>query len=285
MLNEQNESTMIAVQTEQFERPPAVGDYFDTASNSTLSEALTLFKSHGLADLDKANLMDRVDSKFMLPISMLPKILGQIHQSYSVLEIAGNRVSTYQNEYLDTPDMRLYKDHHNGRLNRYKVRHRHYIDTDTHFIEVKFKNNKKRTIKTREKLFPKDNSLDTVMPFIKSQTRDKYDDLHVIQRGGYQRIALANEQQAERLTLDFNLWYLSTDGTKRVELPGFFIAELKQQKISKHSPFYQLMSTNNISPTAFSKYCIGCSLLKGNTLKANRFKPTLSRLAHLNKNA
>ncbi|MBU2882740.1 polyphosphate polymerase domain-containing protein [Psychrosphaera sp. B3R10] len=273
---------MIAVQTEQIDNTPAAPKYSDPQRNSGLSRALTLFKSHGLADLDKANLMDRVDSKFMLPISMLPKILGQIHQSYSVLEIAGKRVSTYQNEYLDTPDMRLYKDHHNGRLNRYKVRHRHYVDTDTHFIEVKFKNNKKRTIKTREKLFPKDQGFDAVMPFIKSQTRDKYNDLEIIQRGGYQRIALANEQQAERLTLDFNLWYLSTDGTKRVELPGFFIAELKQQKISKHSPFYQLMSSNNIAPTSFSKYCIGCSLLKGSTLKANRFKPTLSRLACLN---
>ncbi|MDC2889627.1 hypothetical protein [Psychrosphaera algicola] len=62
-----------------------------------------------------------------------------------------------------------------------------------------------------------------MMPFIKSQTRDKYNDLEIIQRGGYQRIALANEQQAERLTLDFNLWYLSTDGTKRVELAGFLL--------------------------------------------------------------
>lgn len=68
--------------------------------------------------------------------------------------------------------MTFYHDHHNGKLNRFKIRQREYMDTKTSFLEVKFKNNQRRT-----------------------------------QHSGYQQIAIANEKTAERLTIDFNLWY------------------------------------------------------------------------------
>ena len=107
--------------------------------------------------------------------------------------------------------------------------------------------------------------------------------LDVRQQGGYKRIALANEAQAERLTLDFDLWYQDRRGCNNVKLPEFFIAELKQNKKSKQSPFYQLMSANNIFPISFSKYCIGCALLYKSSVKSNRFKPILSQLEKLNR--
>ncbi|WP_337944151.1 MULTISPECIES: VTC domain-containing protein [unclassified Pseudoalteromonas] len=68
-----------------------------------------------------------------------------------------------------------------------------------------------------------------------------------------------------------------------VTAPGFFIAELKQSKKTKRSPFYKLMSKHHISPASFSKYCIGCALLYPERLKVNRFKPVLARLKHLNR--
>ncbi|MCI2285819.1 polyphosphate polymerase domain-containing protein [Colwellia sp. MSW7] len=254
----------------------------------SINDALRLFTSYGLSDLKNANLMNRVDSKFVLPITFLPDLLLQLKQYYSVLEINNNRISSYHNQYFDTPDMSLYQDHHNGKLNRYKVRRRRYIDTDTEFLEVKLKNNKKRTIKNRMKLTGEETEYARCVNFINEQIQVDIDDLDlsnldINQQGGYQRIALANEAQAERLTLDFDLWYENRRGNNKVKLPGFFIAELKQQKISKRSPFYQLMSANNIFPTTFSKYCIGCALLYKSSIKSNRFKPILSRIKHFNR--
>lgn len=254
----------------------------------SIKSALLLFNSHGLNDLNNANLMNRVDSKFVLPITFLPEILLQLKNYYSVLEINNNRISHYHNQYFDTPSLDLYHNHHNGRLNRYKVRHRHYVDTDTEFLEVKFKNNKKRTIKSRIKLTGEEAEHTRCATFINEQMQTNtkglnLNTLDVIQQGGYQRIALANEAQAERLTLDFDLWYENRRGNNRIKLPGFFIAELKQQKISKRSPFYQLMSANNIFPTSFSKYCIGCALLYKASIKTNRFKPILSRIEQFNR--
>lgn len=108
-----------------------------------------------------------------------------------------------------------------------------------------------------------------------------YADLVLSQQGGYQRIALANEASAERLTLDLNLWYQGNENSEKLNFPDFFIAELKQHKRSKHSPFFQLMSKTNNVPVAFSKYCIGCALLKKGLIKTNQFKPILKQIEKL----
>jgi hypothetical protein len=248
----------------------------------SLNKALELFEGYGLNDLDKANLMNRVDSKFILPISFLPELLNQLKNHYRVLDINNQRCFTYSNQYYDTPTMDFYHAHHNGKLNRYKVRKRRYVDTDTEFLEVKLKNNKKRTIKTRIKLNGTANDSTDCKSFIDQQMRSYGKNINVTQQSGYRRIALANEEKAERLTLDFDLWYKNQEGSNEVKLPKFFIAELKQIKKSKHSPFYQLMSKNNKFPTSFSKYCIGCALLNRTSIKSNRFKSMLSHLDKLN---
>lgn len=270
--------------TTPFECGNSWSEQTTSVNEKLLAQVLTEFNCHGLDDLDNAKLMNRVDSKFILPISFLPNLLLQLKGFYSVLEINDRRTSNYHNQYFDTQNMALYRDHHNGKLNRYKVRRRHYLDTNTAFLEVKLKNNQKRTIKTRIKLSGQADEYALCAQFIQEQMGATSNNLDISQQSGYQRIALANEAQAERLTLDFDLWYQNRRGNNKVALPGFFIAELKQAKKSKQSPFYQIMSANNIFPSAFSKYCIGCALLYHSSLKTNRFKPILAQLENFNQN-
>ncbi|MCF4007875.1 polyphosphate polymerase domain-containing protein [Rheinheimera sp. UJ63] len=258
-------------QTPQLNKPQPVSQ-----ANPALMQALMLFRSHQLSDLDKATLMDRVDVKFMLPSAFLPSLLTQLQQHYSVLEIGGQRVSRYYNRYLDTAHFDFYYSHHNGKLNRFKVRQRSYLDTHSHFLEVKFKNNKKRTIKSRIPCADLLENQDITHAFMAKHMQTPLSSLQISQVSGYQRIALANEASAERLTLDFNLWFQADKTSQPLSLPQFFIAELKQFKRSKLSPFYQLMAKNHIYPVSFSKYCIGCALLYPNQLKTNAFKPTLT---------
>lgn len=263
---------------------PAV-DYLhgkQCTSLDSIDKLLTLFEPYQLHDLKNANLMNRVDSKFMLPMSFLPALLWQLTDHYRVLKIDGKRCFSYHNQYYDTPNLDLYHAHHNGKLNRYKVRKRCYVDTATEFLEVKLKNNQKRTIKTRIELSNDGNNYAHCTQFIQQEMKGANHNLDVAQQSGYQRITLANEEKAERLTLDFNLWYKNKRGNNEVKLPGFFIAELKQSKKSKHSPFYQLMSKHHIFPTSFSKYCIGCALLYPEVIKVNRFKSVLRRIKQLN---
>ena len=247
-----------------------------------IEQQLLNFDSHGLADLHHANLQNRIDSKFILPLSLLPELLEETRPYYSVLQINGQRTSNYYNQYFDTQSMSFYNDHHNGKLNRYKVRKRTYLDTDTQFLEVKFKNNQKRTLKNRLRCDERAKANGDYQSFIQHHIGLDFDDLSESQHGGYRRIALANEAIPERLTLDFDLWYQSASGGKRIELNGFFIAELKQRKRSKSSPFFQLMSARNFFPVSFSKYCIGCALIFPHDIKYNRFKRTLMKLGSLN---
>lgn len=256
-------------------------DFAGTKLMNSIEPVLSQFDAHTLADLDKATLMERVDVKFLLPIEVLPELLEQLRSHYSVLEIDNKRVSRYYNQYFDTPSMRFYRHHHNGKLNRYKVRQRTYLDTDTQFLEVKFKNNQKRTYKSRILCDQSAPHQQQYNDFVRAKMGQDFSELSLSQTSGYRRIALANEQSAERLTLDFDLWFESSDAHSKHTLSGFFIAELKQKKRAKQSAFYQLMSQNNIFPSAFSKYCIGCALLYSDTLKTNRFKFILNQIHQL----
>lgn len=281
--NKNNNETHIEIITQQKKKVIA-NEESDNHSSLLLKNILTQFDSYKLTDLKNANLMNRVDSKFLLPISFLPELLKQMKAHYRVLDIDGKRSFTYENKYFDTPFLDLYHAHHNGKLNRYKVRSRCYVDTETEYLEVKLKNNHKRTIKTRIKLNGSNNQYKQCNEFINSQMSGQITQLEVTQQSGYKRIALANEEKAERLTIDFDLWYSTRRGTNKVKLPNFFIAELKQSKKSKRSPFYQLMSKNYIHPVSFSKYCIGCALLYKASIKTNRFKPILTKLETYNRN-
>ena len=60
-------------------------------------------------------------------------ILENISSEYFCLEIEGKRSFTYQTEYFDTIDNLLFKNHQNGKLNRYKIRFRDYIESKNIF--------------------------------------------------------------------------------------------------------------------------------------------------------
>jgi len=257
-------------------------------SSANYMKILQSYSGHALTDLNSAQLMDRVDTKFLLPIRLLPTLLEELVSDYTVLEIEGERLFTYHNTYFDTPNHDFYRMHHQGKLNRYKVRHRYYVNTRTGYLEVKFKNNKGRTIKSRIKSIAPNLNQSEASKFLASKLMnsahsDEFNhaltQLQSTQFGSYQRIALANEASSERVTLDLNLDFepRGNQPGSRVGLPDMFIAELKQARHNIHAPFSRLMTKLGIRASKFSKYCIGCSLVTP-TLKANRFKPQLLAL-------
>ena len=117
-----------------------------------INDAVHRFTSHNLQQQDDASLMDRVDTKYLLPVPLMLDGFSRLDQDYTVLEIDSQRLFTYQNTYFDSENLNYYLLHHNGKLNRHKVRYRRYLETDTEFFEIKFKTNKSRTIKQRELL-------------------------------------------------------------------------------------------------------------------------------------
>lgn len=248
---------------------------------SSIHNILWEYDSHGLADLNKASLMNRVDTKFVVPVECLQEMLLRLQDHFSILEIADKRCFHYHSVYYDTPDYLFYNMHRTGRKNRFKVRVRNYLDSQISFLEVKFKNNKGRTEKNRIKLREEVGAnLIAHENFLQELQVPNIARLVPALENQYHRIALASEQRAERLTIDLNItnqplpaWH------EPLPQKDFAVLELKQERVDRSSPFFAVAKDLRLRPGGFSKYCMGLALAGYlDSVKYNRFKPIIHRL-------
>lgn len=245
-----------------------------------IQEEIANFDAISLAEMDKVKLMDRVDVKYLIPLSLLPQLLKEAKEHYRVVEINNERICTYETQYFDVDEkLTLYRTHHAGVLNRYKVRSRHYVGSDLQFFEVKFKNNKGRTQKKRIRT----NSFDEpTLATAEKAFLTKTSPLNPSELVGvlwviYKRITLVSNYNLERLTLDLSLTF--RQGENQKEFPKLVIAEVKQEKMGS-SNFVDLMKKYHIQEGAISKYCFGIiSLYKH--IKYNKFKPHLLKVTKI----
>mgnify|MGYP001555163667 FL=1 len=282
-----NNHSAIKYKKEHYINAQVHSNYSNNEDNNNLiariKKSIYLYEKFDLESInDSAKLMNRIDTKYLLTSSDLPKLLNVLRDHYKVLEIDNNSIFTYKNRYLDTEDFEFFRKHHNGKQNRYKVRYRHYVDSGTEFLEVKFKNNKRRTIKNRIEISNKKHDLNIQEEFLTGQLSAELENLQICQHSEYKRVSLVSVDGKERLTLDFDLKYKSPFCDKNaVNLENLCIAELKQPGKSHFSVFENLMRRLSIQPTSFSKYCIGCCSLYPDHLKQNRFKPVLNIIKKL----
>lgn len=232
-----------------------------------------------LDEMESVALLKRVEVKYVLPRTVLPAILDRLRTNYNVLEVAGNRLNRYRTLYFDTDDFAMYRRHHMGAADRFKVRSRTYVDSESSFLEVKHKTNKKRVIKRRIQTPKLVATLDkNAAGFVDSTCPYHAEVMQPRLWNSYQRITLVNTEYKERVTLDIDL-HFGWSG-RDVGLPRVVVAEVKQERFSQASDFIRLMHQYHIRSTGFSKYCIGASLLYPQ-LKQNRFKKKHRLLAKL----
>ena len=231
--------------------------------------------------MDGVKLLNRMDTKFLTDYDTLISVSEEVSNDYKVLEIAGNRLSRYETLYYDTEDLYFYTQHHRGKTNRYKFRKRTYVESDLSFMEVKFKNNKKRTIKNRVMIDEAEYELGSSnRDYIKSVAQlDK--ELVPILMNTFSRITLVNERLPERLTIDLGLAF--GEGVEEKKLNKVVIIEAKQEKASRLSPFIIALKKRLVRPCSFSKYCIGIALTTEG-VKKNRFKPILRNVNKIENN-
>jgi hypothetical protein len=243
---------------------------------STWNEILEEFTPISLEEMDAVKLMNRMDTKFSFPLVQLPALLERLKADYKVLSIEGKRISNYVSKYVDTPDLQFFKHHHSGKVNRCKVRFRTYTESSQTYFEVKFKNNKQRTLKSRIRVELESSEI-TEKCLALLGNYIPTDNLELVPsiRIDYDRITLVNKIHQERVTLDLNLTFFRGDATKT--FPQLVIAEVKRDKLAHRSPFLVLMKEKHIRPGSLSKYCFGLAQLE-TSLKQNNFKPRISSL-------
>ena len=223
-----------------------------------IDEILQSYKPITLEEIDTINLMDRIDTKFIVPISVLYELL-EVVSDYYVLEINGFRNSLYDTTYFDTINYDMFMDHAYDIENRQKIRVRKYLCNDLKFLEIKTKVDEGRTLKKRIKVKHKGLKRKKNQEFIKEHS--KYD-LSVLQkslRTKFERFTLVNPEKTERITIDTSLHFINKKMNKEVYVEDVAILELKRNK-KQDSRIKAFLDEHDIKSIGFSKYCFGMCL-------------------------
>lgn len=243
------------------------------------------FAPISLDEMSSVKLMNRIDTKFVMPLSLLPELLHMAQSDYFVQEVCGKRTGDYDTTYYDTESLDMYIRHHDRQLVRQKIRVRTYVESRLYFLEVKRKNNKGRTKKKRIALPGTNLAPDmlgqgrevwSVEDFIAAKSRYRYEDISPRLRTTFTRITLVNRAKTERLTIDMCLGFTNLRTGAHADMPQLAIVELKRDG-NAPSPMTGIMLTLRIHPLKISKYCIGTALTTPD-IKQNRFKAKIRKL-------
>ncbi len=249
---------------------------------STLEELIARFDPISLAEMDGVKLLSRTDTKFAFRESDLATYLEALMPEYRLLEVNGARGVGYRSLYFDTSDLKHFLDHHNGRVFRSKTRFREYLGSGLTFLEVKRKTGRGATDKVRRREATIPETLTAVQQAFVIQASGCADPMLPVLWNHFTRLTLVHRTRPERLTIDRGLRFTTPD--RSADLNGICVAELKESKADRGSPFAALMRASGNRPSGMSKYCVGMLLL-GLAPKRNAFKPVLLRLEHLRRAA
>ena len=237
------------------------------------------FDKTTLAEMNSVSLMKRVDTKFILKESQLLEVLSKLYDDYKILEIDQERLMKYSTLYFDSENKKCFKDHHNGKLNRYKIRMRKYLVSDICFLEIKKKNNLGITNKIRRQIKDFETNLTSESKDFITKSNINNLLLEPSLYNNFSRMTLVNKNESERITIDVDLSF--SFGTDEKKFDKLVVVEIKQEGKRLNTTINRVLKSMSILPTNFSKYCIGISNIIDD-IKSNRFKEINLKINKLN---
>lgn len=250
-------------------------------TRNNIDQLLGEFQSASLADLEMLSLLDRYDTKYIVPVSLLGVVLERLLENYLILEIDGKREFEYFNQYFDTASYMFYTAHHNGKTNRIKIRYRNYKDSGMAFLEIKRKINNE-TKKERIKYSDSSYDFDSIAKdFINKTDEVNANELMPKLQVSYRRITLLNPITQDKITIDSNLYFKNT--VHDYSLNDVALIEVKTKKQSQLAYPIKLLKGMLIRHTNVSKYCLGLVLTRSN-VKYNRFKQNILTINNIIRN-
>ena len=237
------------------------------------------FDKTTLAEMNSVSLMKRVDTKFILKESQLLEVLSKLYDDYKILEIDQERLMKYSTLYFDSENKKCFKDHHNGKLNRYKIRMRKYLVSDICFLEIKKKNNLGITNKIRRQIKDFETNLTSESKDFITKSNINNLLLEPSLYNNFSRMTLVNKNESERITIDVDLSF--SFGSDEKKFDKLVVVEIKQEGKRLNTTINRALKSMSILPTNFSKYCVGISNIVDN-IKSNRFKEINLKINKLN---
>ncbi|MBE1533537.1 polyphosphate polymerase domain-containing protein [Actinomadura algeriensis] len=228
--------------------------------------------------MDRAELQTRVDRKYLVPSELCDVMLPRLAGEYAALEIDGRRAFRYSSTYFDTPNLLTFRQHRQGRRQRYKMRTRTYLDSGECMFEVKLSGARNATDKRR---LPYDaarrRTLDgTARAFLQDVLLSAYRTnppaaLVTSATTDYRRSTLVQLSGSGRVTLDASL--TCTDGVVTIAAdPGTVLIESKSE--GGDAPVDRILRDHGVRPAKISKYCVAVAVLYPG-VPANPWRPAL----------
>lgn len=201
----------------------------------------------GLEAIDDVALMDRFDSKYVVPVAWLEDLVHDLGE-HSVLSIQNQVATVYNNLYFDTPDGRCLDAHTRGKNVRHKVRIRQYANTNVTFLEVKLRDVHGKTFKHRIVRQGTWNAPLTIeeLDFLRQHVPNAEDFVPALQ-SSFERFTLIHVGQGERITFDHELQFKVPDGARSGDLPWvkptphLAVVEWKQSKVNHQGELMQAL--------------------------------------------
>ncbi len=255
----------------------------NTPYSSTLLTFLETFSEISLEETNKsASMLKRIDNKYVVDQKQLRSVLQKLKPNFSILTIDGRHIFSYESCYFDD-DGRCFKEHQQGRRQRFKVRTRRYVESDMAFFEVKMKGKRGETDKSRQACdhfysFEMNSGEQQMIADLYERTYGKVfhyrlaPALHV----SYRRLTLVSVSGNERITIDLNLHFETPSGKDVFIGDDFVIVETKTVD-GRGKADWALKRQHIRSVSGCSKYCIGMALT-GEVSTYNPFRPIV-RLA------
>lgn len=241
-----------------------------------------------LSEMNAVKLLNRTDTKFVTSTEKLRQLLALAQHDYRILVADGKRISPYYTVYFDTADLNMFRRHQTGHADRQKLRIRSYVTSQLSFLEVKTKNNHKRTHKKRMNISGFDpvdprhdidfqtqppSGIEPCTDFLHDNLGYSPNSLVEQIENRFNRITLVNRGLTERLTIDTDLRFHNIATGRDFAFANTAIIELKRDG-NVPSPILAMLRQLRIKPMGFSKYCIG-TILTNPHVRYNRFKPRL----------
>ncbi|NIZ92280.1 polyphosphate polymerase domain-containing protein [Kineosporiaceae bacterium B12] len=217
----------------------------------------------GLAELvEEAELLTRVDRKYVIDAGTLESLLADVPSGTRVLEIGGRRDFAYVSTYLDTPDLLSFHSSGRSRRRRWKVRERTYQDTGGNWLEVKTTGPRSQTVKQRlaHPGAVRDGLSSDGVAFVSGIIGDSpARSLHPVLVTSYRRTTLLLPTSGTRVTVDVDLGWTSLQTGRDLERGRLAVVETKTG--STPSPVDRLLWAHGHRPVRISKYGAGMAAL------------------------
>ena len=255
-----------------------------------LKTALNSLAPISLTEIQGAELMSRLDQKYLIHREWVPQLVNATKDEYRILEVDGTRQTEYRNRFIETASQSSFHEHTRGRNIRFKARIRQYGSNLRSFLEVKEKTVHGRTVKNR---IERDATAGIERPLTLEESKFlsshyKYRDPELSEVTCYfNRLTLVSNDQAERITIDSDIVFRSSD--KEESLCELCIMEIKQERINRNSPLLQALESYKFEytplgrRTSMSKYVVGMLLLNPN-LPPRTYRSVMKRVRRMREN-